>query len=99
MKIPKELKTMVILRDHSEVTMTDEAYASQTYVGRLTEATAKIQDAYGSVPLDVDVKHDDDCPMLLGDGSCKCNPDLVFRLGGPSGRIIAKSTNGILSVK
>lgn len=77
MKLPKDWRTVTV----KPAWVNDEAYALQPYVKLQKVLLARIGELAKGEVYDVDIRHDDDCPVLLRDGLCRCNPHVAIRLG------------------
>jgi hypothetical protein len=72
-----------------------QAYERQPYVDIVNALSERVIAAHGVKTYDVDVQHDDDCPAVLGDGHCRCSPDVVMRLGD---KVVGHFKDGVYEV-
>lgn len=88
MKRPKTLRVL-------GAPVAKAVYEEMSYVKALDRLSPAIVERYPAAYIDAEIRHDDSCPVMLGDGICRCQADVYLRLGGPNGQLLAQCVNGV----
>lgn len=91
-RLPKTVKAIVLIPDHCS----PEAYERQPYPVLVNQLAAMLLERHGPQVCQMDIVHDDDCPLTVNDGLCRCNPWLEARVDG---HLVGTYRDGVFKVR